>query len=304
MANALTQIAVLLGLGAGWRFVNPLGVSAESLQRSLIALVYYLLLPAFVVLAAWKIPLNQSSLRILILVVLATAAAFAAAWFWYQRSGLPNRSQAALILAAAFGGVIFLGMPVTQSLVGAWTSRIAVEYMLVVNLLLLFLGGILLMQKFAAVGKNQNVLKDLVKEPVFWAAVIGLLLNMLNARLPGWLVGMLKLISTGMTPVLLLAVGLGLKWSSNWNKLAVSILPAAAIKLILLPLVVWALIQIIGPIGVKTTKALVLQAAVPGFVYGFIICDKYDFATTTYTVAFSMLTLFAVVTIPVWYFIL
>ena len=48
MGHILLQTSVLILCGAGWRLLKPGGLPVEQIKASLMALVFYLLLPALV----------------------------------------------------------------------------------------------------------------------------------------------------------------------------------------------------------------------------------------------------------------
>lgn len=303
MFTALGQIAVFVVIGALWRFVKPMGIGVGTMQRSLFTLIYAVLLPALVFFVIWKIPLNQTTLRMSIIMAVVTLVALALAWFYYKQTYLPQRIQGPLIIAAVFGGVAFLGLPATKILVGGWTARIAIEYMLVTNVLILLTVGTFLLSRYGGEGvTKEKPGQALIKEPLFWAAVAGLALNLLDARVPGFLGGLYSVLSSSVPPLMLITLGLSLNWTPDWNKLIVrGLLPAAVLKLILIPLMVWGMVWLVGPVGVKGLRALMIDAAVPGLLFGIVLCERYKLSTAAYIAALSFTTVLSFIAIPVWF---
>ncbi len=302
MFTALGQIVVFIAIGALWRFVKPMGIGAGAIQRPLFTLIYIVLLPVLVFFVTWKMPLNQTTLRMLIIMVVVTLVALAIAWFYYKQTNLPRRIQGPLIIASVFGGVAFFGLPATKLLVAGWTVRVAIEYMLVANVLILLTVGTYLLSSYGGDdAPKERPGQALIKEPMVWAAAVGLLLNLLDARIPGFLVGIYSMLSSSLPPLMLITLGLSLNWMPDWNKLIVrGLLPAAGLKLILIPLMVWAMVWIIGPVGAKGLKALMINAAVPGLLFGIVLCERYKLATAAYIAALSFSSVLALIAIPVW----
>lgn len=303
MYIALGQIAVFIAIGALWRFVKPMGIGAGAVQRSLFTLIYMVLLPALVLFVTWKMPLNQTALRMLVIMVVVTLVALALAWFYFKQSKLPKQIQGPLIIAAVFGGVAFFGLPVTKLLVADWTARIAIEYMLIANVLILLTIGTFLLSSYGGDGvTKEKPGQALIKEPLLWAAIVGLTLNLLDAKVPGFLGGLYSMLSSSLPPLMLITLGLSLNWMPDWNKLIVrGLLPVAALKLILIPLMVWGMVLLIGPVGAKGLKALIINAAVPGFLFGLVLCERYKLTTAAYIAALSFTTVLSIVAIPVWF---
>src|SRR3569623_3127874 len=109
MRLVLMQLATLIACGDIWRFIMPPDMDIDSACRGITGLVYTLLLPALVLLVLWRAPLTWDALRIAaaaasgVLVALAVAAGVYRAWH------PPKAKAGALILAAAFPNVTYLG---------------------------------------------------------------------------------------------------------------------------------------------------------------------------------------------------
>lgn len=310
MFNIVLPVGFFIALGVFWRFVRPNGISAESLQKSIVALVLWVLLPLVVFFTLYNLPLNERALRILLYVLGTTLIALAVAWFWLRTTNLPPNIKGAFLIAAVFGNVLFLGLPLNNAMFEGWTMRIAIEYMLVANVLLLYTAGAILARNLtktgtASLGKSASaVFKDYpmwLKEPVIWAALIGLGFNLADVGMPAWADQLATMLYGVLIPLLLLSVGLGLNWSKSWNDQLVDVLPVVAIQLVLVPLVMWGMVALFGSAGVQTTKALLLGSMLPATLIGFVMCERYKLDTGAYTLAFTATSLPAVATVPIFY---
>lgn len=313
MQNGVLVILFFLVLGIGWRILSPQGISAGSLQRQLTVLAQVAILPIAVFFIVSKLPMNQAAAKILWYVLATTAIALAAAWVWLWKSTLPPKTKGALLIAAGFGNVFFLGLPLNKVLIGDWSMRVAVEYGLVANVLLLFTVGAILSRSFAEPGGAgfkgplNEALRDRgawLKEPLVWAAVVGLVVNLGGMKLPSWFGAIEGAIYGFLVVLLLLSTALTLTWLDTWKTQWVNVLPAAGIQLILMPLVMWGMVSLFGSVGVQTTKALMLNSMMPAALLGFVACDRYGLDTGTYGLAFSLTTVLAIVTVPIWFNVL
>lgn len=313
MLNALLPAGFFLVLGVAWRQLRPGGVSPDTLQAHLAALIYGIFLPLLVFFTLHDLPLNQAALRILLYVLAVTLIALGIAWFWLGRMKIAPKRKGALLIAAAFGNVLFLGLPLSKLLFADWTMRVALEYMLVANVLLLPTLGVILARQLAATAKTSlkkaasEVMGDyrvFVKEPVLWAALLGLLANLLELKFPAWM-GSIEAMTLGLLlPLMLLSVGLALQWRAEWNKQLVEVLPVIALQLVLVPLLMWGMLSLFGSAGVKTSNALLFDSLMPATVFGFALCERHKFDSTSYALAFSASTLAALLTVPLWYAVL
>jgi predicted permease len=313
MLNSLLPGALFILLGIAWRVIQPNGVSAEALQKSVFALVHWVLLPLAVLLTLRGLPMNEAALRILLYVLAATLISLAIAWFWLSKTRLSGKTKGAFLIAAVFGSVAYLGMPLSKTLFPDWTMRVAIEYMLVANVLLLYTAGAILAKSLAEPGKSAlgkstaAVFRDYLiwlKEPVIWAAIIGLILNMAGAGLPEWAKQLSGLLYGALIPLLLLAVGLSLNWQRNWNSQLPGLLPVLVIQLAVVPLLMWSIVALFGPAGLVTTQVLLLNSMLPAAVIGFLVCERYKLDREAYAMAFTASSVLALVTVPIWYNVL
>ncbi|MCW8956943.1 MAG: AEC family transporter [Gammaproteobacteria bacterium] len=278
-------------------------VSAGALRRALIGILYTVFLPALVLSVLWQANFSGNTWRILIVMLVTTGAGLAAAWLYYKNKSIANNVKGAFILAAAFGSVLVIGMPITQEWVARWTVRTAVYYEAVVMLPVLFTAGVLLAKEFGESEKSIFGI-ELIKEPIIIAVILGIILNLASVKMPVLISNWLTIAKLGILPVSLITVGLSLYWHKQWSKLIPAMLPVVIIQLILQPLLLWGFFHLFGVSGVQTFKSMFMQAAMPSMVLGFIICERYKLDTTAYTAVFSFTAITSFITIPVWWTLL
>lgn len=300
MLDMLLKFSFFIGIGFAWRYAKPMQISAGALQKTLLAALYIIFIPALVLSVIWQAKLGSSTWKILLVMLLTTAAGIAAAWYYYKRVNLSNGIKGSFILAAAFGSIIVIGAPISQGWVSNWTIRTAVYFEAIILLPVLFTAGAVLAQKLGDTTKR-NIGLDLVKEPIIVAVILGLILNLAQVKMPVLVANWLNITKLGVLPIGLIVIGLSLNWNKQWHKLIPFMLPATAIQLILLPIVLWALFHIFGVPGTQTFRSMFMQAAMPSMVFGFIICERYKFDTNAYTAIFSFTTAISIITIPIWW---
>lgn len=299
MLNLYYQLGFFLLLGVAWQFVKPMGISAGGMLRASLGLLYTIFLPALALSVMWSLPLSSTTLRIVLVMLLTTTAGLAAAWFYFKTRRISPRSQAAFILAAAFGNVLLLGMPITQSMVAKWTVRGAVEFEVFAVLPLLFTVGVLIAYRLGEKGSEAPGV-GLFKQPIILMTLLGLILNLAKVKMPGMVAGWINLATAGIEPLAMLAIGLALQWHKQWNEWLALLVPVALIQLLFMPLILWGLFHLFGLAGPQTFQSMLLQAAMPAMLLGFIFCEKYKLDTTAYTAAFSFTTVVGFATTPLW----
>lgn len=252
-----------------------------------------------------KLPLDNKAFNLLLIVALATAGAGAAAWFYLKQSRLPPRIQGALWLAAAIGSVEFLGLPLAGALknMSNWSGGrdIGAEFMLVANILFLLTAGVFLLRGYGGLGRTKNPVDALMREPILWAAVAGLVVGMAGMTLPAFLHNMHNTVLRALPMIMLITVGLSITWKNEWNTLVpMGLLPVAAIKLVLVPVLIYLLFKFVGAPG-ASVKSLMIYGALPSTLFGFILCERYKLDTGVYAAAVAFTTVLSFVVVPVLY---
>jgi predicted permease len=303
MHRVFLLATILILAGVLWRRFQPFGLAPDTARRTLSAVVYYLLLPALVLGALWRVPLTADMAKISVIAVTDVLVGLALAWAWCRLCRLERKAAGALMLAAAFGNVTYLGLPVLEASLGSWTRAVAVQYDLFGCTPLLFTIGILIAQRYGGGGQGETPLRTLVQSPPLWAAVAALLLNVAAIPLPVWLGDVLDRLAAGVAPLMLLVVGLSLVISSGLRTQLPSLLPVTIIQLVLMPLLIWAQTSALG-IGGQLQIALVLEAAMPSMVLGIVLSERYGLDTGRYAQAVTVTTLASMATLPVWFALL
>lgn len=300
--GVIAQMGALIGAGVVLRNARPGGRDPELLRRGLTDIVYYLLLPALVLDALWRTPLGWDSIRIAWM-----AAAGVVAALWLASTGcrlcrVDGPSRGAIVLAAAFPNVTYLGLPVLEATFGDWARGVAIQYDLFACTPLLLTLGILLAQRAGTVGQaaGAGIWRSLAKVPALWAALLAAGLNLSGVGQPRLVEELLRLLGNAVSPLMLIALGMGLRWAGFSLSQLPRLLPVLLIQLILMPLFVWGLALSSG-LDEGLIAPVVLEAAMPSMVLGMVICDRYGLNTVLYAAAVTSSTAMSMLTLPLWY---
>ena len=144
MFEVLVQMAGLILCGVGWRLFKPAGLEPAPTRKVLTSLVYYLLLPALVLSVLWKAELGGTTLLIAASAAFATLAGLLLSMLVCRSCRATPAVTGAVILAAAFPNVTYLGLPVLEATFGPWARSVAIQYDLFACTPLLFTVGALI----------------------------------------------------------------------------------------------------------------------------------------------------------------
>lgn len=312
MLEVISQMGVLIGAGVVLQWMRPGGRDPELLRRGLTDIVYYLLLPALVLDALWRTELGWDSARIAWLAAAGVVAALGLAAMGCRVCRVPAPTRGALLLAAAFPNVTYLGLPVLEATFGPWARGVAIQYDLFACTPLLLTVGILIAQKLGtaadgvhanSIGATDRLLRPLLQVPALWAALLAIGLNLSGVTSPEVVSSLLRLLGNAVAPLMLIALGLGLRWLGADPQQLVRVLPVLLIQLLVMPLVVWGLALASG-LDQRLLAPVVLEAAMPSMVLGMVICDRYGLDTAFYATAVTLSTALSLVSLPFWYRVL
>jgi len=303
MIETLINMIGLIACGLAWQMIKPGNIDTTVSRKVLTDFVYYLFLPALVLMVLWQAPLGINSLRISFIAASNIIVWLLISWVVYGMLHTPKQMAGALILAAAFPNATYLGLPVLENTLGNWARSVAIEYDLFACTPLLLTVGILVARAHGESRVAVNPLITLAKIPALWAATIAIVLNFSGTMMPGWLHDWLDSLASAVIPLMLIALGMSLQVDTLKLQKIPVLLPALIIQLIATPLLALLLARMSGLQG-DYLIAVVLEAAMPSMVLGIVICDQFRLDTGLFASAVTISTTLSLITLPAWYYLL
>ncbi len=306
MFSVLLGMAAIIVVGIGWRLALG-GQQAETIRSHLALAVYHIFLPALVLQVLWQVPVDLNTVRIPVVSALAVLLSLLAAFLIYGNGRIvrgflgdshAGRAVGALLLASAFGNFTYLGLPVLTRAFGEWSQFVAIHFDLLASTPLLFTVGVMLARHYGT-GRAMHPLLALLRVPALWAALTGLLLSGSGLAIPSWLDQALDTLGSAVVPLMLLSIGMALRWQAGWAARVPVLLPVLAIQLLFMPLIAWA-----AAIGVGMPERLlapvVIEGAMPSMVLGLVICDRFRLDAGLYAEAVTLSTALSLLSLPLW----
>ncbi len=301
MASTLIQMAILIGCGSIWRLLRPAGLTAEQTRLVLTTLVYYLMLPALVIHVLSQADIGRQSLQFTLFGIGSISFAIILSWLIGRMARFGNAQLGAVILAASFPNVTYLGLPVLEQTFGAWARSVAIQLDLFSAGPFLFTVGIMIARYYGEQSRNNHQpFWTFLNAPPFWAAAVAVLININQLPIPDWGLGVLERLSNGVVPLMLFSLGLALNWQSLNRSNVPYVLPVILVKLLLMPLFAVYFIEHLQLQGERRIAA-VLEMAMPSMVLGIVFCDRYRLDSSMYAMAVTLTTLLSLLTLPFWY---
>jgi predicted permease len=210
----------------------------------------------------------------------------------------------AMILAAAFPNVTYLGLPVLEQAFGSWSRSVVIQIDLFATAPLVFTFGIAVARYYGTRQEEKpKSLFGFFNTPPFWAAFLAVVLNLNKVILPIWLEGLLQKMSGAVAPLMIFSLGLALSWTAIRPRNLPYILPVVGLRLLLLP---WAAMYIADVVNLQNQfkAAAVLDLAMPSMVLGVVFCDRYGLDSALYATAVTITTALSLLSLPFWFGVL
>jgi hypothetical protein len=217
---------------------------------------------------------------------------------------LEHTRLGAMILAAAFPNVTYLGLPVLEQVFGHSARSVVIQLDLFATAPLVFTIGIMLARHYGEDDTEQSKsVLSFLNAPPFWAAALAVILNMNGIVAPEWLTGVLQKLSVAVVPLMLFSLGLALNWTALAWRNVPYVLPVIVIKMALMPLFAILLIEHLT-IADTNKAAAVMDMAMPSMLLGVVLCDRYRLDSSLYAMVVTVTTLLSLVTLPFLYGVL
>lgn len=304
MNLTLIQMTLIMACGAVWRFAKPQGLSAELTRQVLTTVVYHLLLPAMVLDVLWSADIGWHSFQYTLLGVGSIVFAMLCLWLVGSLFKFERRRMGAMMLAAAFPNVTYLGLPVLEQTFGSWARSVVIQMDLFAATPLLFTVGVLVARHYG----EESAVKPrslwlFFNAPPFWAAAVAVVLNINGMVAPVWLSGVLQKLSAGVVPLMLFSLGLALSWKALTVRNVPYVIPVMVIKMALMPLFAMTLVGYLPIVG-EYRAAAVLDLSMPSMLLGIVFCDRFRLDSSLYAMAVTVTTAISLLALPSWHGVL
>ncbi len=287
----------------GW-IVGYTGYLSRALSDTLIHFAYNIAMPALLIvtiaqqpghsLINWRflVAFGGGSLLCFILVLGITSI--------HRSRSLASRTMYGM--AASMTNTGFVALPVLQAIYGqraVLPAAIATVFVAVV----MFPAAVILLElgQRDAHGLRpppMATIKHVVLNPMVISTLIGMLLSVLDLRMPGPVTAYLGILADALTPCALFAIGLGLSIDGMRANIGQASL-LSAVKLVIMPLIVYGLSVSLG-LDPLYTIAAVVCAAVPTAKTAYILAGEYRCEEMLVASTVSMTTLASIISLVVW----
>lgn len=288
-------LIMLVGL-----FFRKKGIISQEGKKNLTDLVIYLILPCNIV-KSFMIEFDGNTLKnfglILLISVLIQIFCAILAKTLYRKVEPGHRPVLMYATVASNSG--FLGNPVAEGVFGSMGLALASVY-LIPQRIVMWSAGV---SYFTKGSGRKELVKRVVTHPCIVAVLVGMLLMLTQVSLPSFLDAALKDIGNCNTAMSMLVIGTILADVKPREMLDKSIFLFSGLRLVLIPLAVYAGCLLFRADGLVTGVS-VLLAAMPAASTTAILAAKYDGDAVYASKCVVLTTVLSLVATPVWSMIL
>lgn len=289
----LNQVAIMLVLIFCGYFAVKKGYLSKQGSKDLGNILLYIITPA-VIIQAFRMEYSQEkTFNLLVSAGLAFVAILISilmAYIFYRKNGVLN-------FGVSFSNAVFMGIPLIYNTLGADAVFYALAFV-IFTAIGQWTYGIMVLTHDKSVISIKNILKN----PIIYYVVIGLLVYFAQIKLPTILSQTIAYLVPLNTPIPMFMIGgfiAGLPFKSIFNQL--HIYRASFLRLLVVPgivLIVLKFIPSIGPDFDTMKMAVLLVASTPVGANVAIFAQQYNQDVKESAQLVSLSTLLSVLTIP------
>lgn len=291
---------MIVAAGYLWRFFNPGGLDRQRVRHGLSTAVLYFFLPALAFSLVATARVDEIFIAVPLTAAITTLLLIAAGIATYRLipglKKIPGSVVGVMILAAAFGNVTYLGLPVIAETLGEDRGYLAILYDQLAATPIMLTVGLLIAARYGE-GKVSigGSIRRVLRLPPLWAVMAGIFVNLSGLRLPDPVMETARLMGSAVIPVMIFTVGLALDFG-DLRRIAVA-LPALGLKLFISPFVAWQTGQWLGLTG-DPLKAVVMEGAMPVMVLSLVIADEFNLDVPLAATCITVSTVVSFFTVP------
>ena len=299
MEVASLVLPVFAIIVTGW-LAGELGYLSRSLADALVHFAYNVAMPALLIVTIAQEPArNLLEWRFLLAFGGGSLICFAIVFLAVRAGGKHDLASSTIHgMAAAMTNTGFVALPILHAIHGqpaVLPAAVATVFVAAV----MFPITVILLERDAGGSSAQSagLAKQILLNPMVLATLIGLVWAITGLPIPAPVAAYLNMIAAALTPCALFAIGLGLSVDGLRSNLTASF-ALAAVKLVVMPLIVYGLCVITG-LNPLYTVAAVICAAVPTAKTVYVLAHEHKVEEKLVAATVSVTTMLSVATLLV-----
>ncbi len=297
MTEIIANLAIVLA--AGWLF-RKYGIVEEGSEKAFNRYLYYLALPALIIVKIADTPLSGLGWRFLAANTLPLAAVMGLVWALWKAGAFDWKLARLLLIVSVLGNTVYLGFPVAAMRLGEQAIGYAAIAASIQNIFIFTFGFVVMTLICDGACPPGRFLRLIGRNVVLWSSVAGLVIAAFGLSLPSLLHRVLSDIGKTTLPLSLFTIGVSLygkKIARNIPRIAL----VSGFKLLLLPFFYIVFAGWAGFTGL-VSKVTFIEIVTPVAVLNYIIALEFDFDSelVSQSILFSTLAFFPLLYLYDW----
>lgn len=294
-------IALLVAAGGAWVRFRP-QFPADALRVNLNRLVIDVFAPPLLFALSAQATISPELLTVPLLTIAGIAISFALLYplLWHTAlgRGLKRETRAAILLAGSFGNVLFMGYPTLTFLYGDIGGSYAAFADVLASTPLVWTFGVWVATRLGHEGgQGISLFRTVLALPPIWGFVLGFAVNLSGLEVAP-LIKAAKFMGQATIPIMLFTLGLSIPWGDL--KPTRPVLAAVAVKLLIAPLLVYALARASFGDLRPAQAAAILETAMPTMLMAASFADRFNLDVRAAALTASWTSLLFLLTLPGW----
>ncbi len=261
-------LPIFLIAGAGFLLSHYINLPSKPLSQA----VFYLFSPCLIFNLLTKNDLQNSDiLKMILFSTVLILLIGTITWLVGKLLRMEKGTLAATMMASMFINAGNYGLPVVLFAFGEVALGFA-SLFFVTNAVLVNVIGVVI----ASMGKQSFIqaVRNLVRVPTVYALLVALFIMRLDWQVPLFLDRSITLLADASIPTMLVLMGVQFK-KTTWSGKALPLSLAAGFRLILSPVLAFALTPLFGLTG-AAQQASIVESAMPSAVLNTVIATEFD----------------------------
>ena len=298
--NSVLPAFIIIAFGY---FLKKKEYISEHTETFINNLAYYLVLPCMIFGSIYKLPFrevfNPAVVGGLYLSASITFGLALAVSFFFG-----ERKRGAFTTSSYRSNIAYIGFPIVYNLYGdLGLGKISVITGFMAPFIII-IAVIYLNYQERCCHRKENVLKLITKDPLIVTSIVAVVLSYFDVKFPKFFMTTVDMFSSMGSPLMLIAVGAGLKISAIKSD-RVLIAVSTFIKLLIMPAISLLVFRHVIPVREEMFfNIAVLTLAFPTALSNFVLVKKYGGDHTLVAGTITVTTIASLFTISVWTYLL
>jgi predicted permease len=300
--NGILPVFIIIAIGY---FLKKKKIISEPVESFINDIAYYLILPCMIFSSIYKVNIGniKNYFKIGFGLYIAIALTFIFSLIVFHR--LDEKKKRSLVTTSFRTNIAYIGFPIILNFFGTQgLAKVAIMTGFIAPFTVILSNAYL-----SITYKKQNINGEdwigvILKDPLVITSIVSIIFSYYKIWLPKFLLNTIDLLSDMGSPIMLLAVGGGLKISSiKVDRFILGL--SSFIKLILMPFFSYIIFKYVLVLNdMVDFKIAVLILGFPTALASYIVVKKYEADNVLSASAITLSTMISAFTISMWIFIL